>query len=94
MAVTARCNPVAFAAVLALLAPVVGGCAAWQPQPTAPATRAWAESAGKSLRSDAAPAGATPHAAPAKKEPFWQKYRDRRVEQINRNLDVQEPPGF
>ena len=31
---------------------------------------------------------------PAKKEPFWEKYRDKRVGEINQNLNVEEPAGW
>lgn len=46
---------------------------------------------GQGMRSQASGAAAV---APAKKEPFWEKYRDKRVEEINQNLNVEEPPGW
>jgi hypothetical protein len=29
-----------------------------------------------------------------RKQPFWEKYRDKRVQQIDRNLGVEEPAGW
>jgi hypothetical protein len=40
------------------------------------------------------PTAAAPAAEPSKREPFWAKWRDERVEEINRNLNVHEPPSW
>jgi hypothetical protein len=32
--------------------------------------------------------------AASHKKPFWEKYRDKRVQQINEHLNVEEPDGW
>jgi hypothetical protein len=54
-------------------------------------TSAWSDSSGQDAGGAAQSSAGD---APAKKEPFWEKYRDKRVNQINQNLNVEEPAGW
>lgn len=68
---------------------VTGGCALVPD--TQPAQSRDSDTMGEGLRGIPDDASA---AKPPKKEPFWQKYRDKRVQQIDRNLGVEEPTGW
>jgi hypothetical protein len=70
---------------------VLSGCSLF-PAGEESGTRPWSDQMGQGMRAGRADSAAT--AAPAKKEPFWEKYRDKRVEQINQNLSVEEPSGW
>lgn len=83
--------------VAVLLALACAGCSLFE-SADAPRTRDWSETAGEGLRG--IPPDATKHrskaaaAEPGKKAPFWEKYRDKRVGQINEHLSVEEPSGW
>lgn len=83
-----RCGPLLLATVSILAA---SGCAMFPG--TQPAQPRASDTMGEGLRgipeSDIAAAGPT-----AKRQPFWEKYRDKRVHQINEHLNVDEPAGW
>jgi hypothetical protein len=84
-----RCGPLLLATAWI---PATSGCAmfpgAQSAQPRA------SDAMGEGLRgipkSNVPAAGASA----AKKQPFWEKYRDKRVQQINEHLNVDEPAGW
>jgi hypothetical protein len=79
-------------ALILTLALVQGlsGCALF-PAGESSGSRPWTDPTSQPMRSSP-PDSAT--AVPAKKEPFWEKYRDKRVGEINQNLNVEEPAGW
>ena len=71
--------------------PLVGGCAL-TPDPQ-PAQSRGTDSIGDGLRGIPEDS-ANVSSQQAKKQPFWEKYRDKRVRQIDENLGVEEPAGW
>ncbi|HUE74598.1 MAG TPA: hypothetical protein VMP01_27270 [Pirellulaceae bacterium] len=67
-----------------------GGCALFpDSQPAQPRA---SDTMGEGLRG-IPDDGASAETKPSK-EPFWERYRDKRVQQINNNLSVEEPGGW
>ena len=74
---------------LALASALSGGCAL-VPEDQ-PADSRVSDTMGQGLRGIPDDVASLP---PAKKQPFWEKYRDQRVRDIDRNLGVTEPAGW
>lgn len=68
-----------------------GGCALFPADE--PADPRLTDTLGQGLRGipDESPSAPS---KPARKQPFWEKYRDKRVQQINEHLSVDEPAGW
>jgi hypothetical protein len=77
--------------VLAAQLQGVSGCSL-MPAGEGAASRQWSDETAQGMRAGSADSAAA--AAPAKTEPFWEKYRDKRVNQINQHLNVEEPAGW
>ena len=69
---------------------IAGGCSLFPESP--PAQSRDSDSMGQGLRG--LPADRTSASATDRKQPFWEKYRDQRVRQIDENLGVEEPAGW
>ena len=67
----------------------LAGCALF-PEGDDSGTRLGGDSAGQDMRRNAQ-AAAEP---PAKKEPFWEKYRDKRARDIDQKLGAADPAGW
>ncbi len=78
------------AVIAALSAPGCSQFGGAEPAPRQP----WGDSMGAGLRGIPDEPAASSAAQPAKKQPFWEKYRDQRVHKINEHLSVDEPTGW
>jgi hypothetical protein len=75
---------------LAMASVLIGGCSVF---PESPAARSRdTDTMGQGLRG--LPAEGMSAAATDRKQPFWEKFRDKRVRQIDENLGVEEPAGW
>lgn len=93
MSVHHRSSPISHVALVCTFAALVlsaAGCSLFNSSEP-PGTRQWSDQMGHGMRG---PQENAASAGPEKKTPFWEKYRDKRVGQINNNLSVEEPNGW
>ena len=69
---------------------IAGGCSLFPENPSTESRDT--DNMGQGLRG--LPADSTSAAASDRKQPFWEKFRDKRVRQIDENLGVEEPAGW